>query len=142
MRRDLVVRAQEGDLDAFSALTAGRTPRLFSAARLILRDAELARAAVQDALLHGGVDIRGLREPDRFDAWLHRLLVRACYRAARRRRTREIAELKVSATSDAISGDTQSAVALRRRVATDEQSHDCPVLHEGVHHRDALPASV
>src|SRR3954453_23549859 len=113
MQRDHVVRAQEGDLDAFSALTAGRTPRLFSAARLILRDDELAADAVQDALLGPWVDIRALREPDRFNAWLHRLLVRACYRVAQRRRTREIVELKVSATSNAISGDSQGAVALR-----------------------------
>ena len=82
MQRDLVVRAQRGDLDAFSALTAGTTDRLFGAARLILRDDEHAADAVQDALLQAWLDIRGLRDPDRFDAWLHRLLVRACYRAA------------------------------------------------------------
>ena len=46
MQRDLVVRAQRGDLDAFSALTAGATNRLFGAARLILRDDEHAADAV------------------------------------------------------------------------------------------------
>jgi hypothetical protein len=70
-----VVRAQGGDLDAFSALTAGTTNRLFAAARLILRDDEHAADAVQDALLQAWLDVRGLRDPDRFDAWLHRLLV-------------------------------------------------------------------
>ena len=88
MQRDLVVRAQGGDLEAFSALTAGRTSRLFAVARLILRHDEQAADAVQDALLQAWLDLRGLRDPDRFDAWLHRLLVRACYRAARRRRDR------------------------------------------------------
>jgi hypothetical protein len=38
MQRDLVVRAQGGDLDAFSALTAGRTSRLYAVARLIGHD--------------------------------------------------------------------------------------------------------
>ena len=90
MQRDLVIRAQGGDLDAFSALTAGPTNRLFAAARLILRDDEHAADAVQDALLQAWLDLRGLRDPDRFDAWLHRLLIRACYRAARHRREREV----------------------------------------------------
>ena len=90
MQQDLVRRAQGGDLDAFSVLTAHRTDRLYAAARLILRDDERAADAVQDSLLQAWLDIRGLRDPERFDAWLHRLLVRACYRAAKRQRTREI----------------------------------------------------
>ena len=87
MQHDLVVQAQRGDVEAFSALTAGRTNRLYAAARLILRDDEQAADAVQDALLQAWLDLRSLRDPDRFDAWLRRLLVRACYRAAKRRRT-------------------------------------------------------
>lgn len=61
MQRDLVVRAQEGDVDAFAALTAGRIDRLYAAARLILRDDEQAADAVQDALLAEGVRDSGLR---------------------------------------------------------------------------------
>jgi RNA polymerase sigma-70 factor, ECF subfamily len=129
MQRDLVVRAQRGDLDAFSTLTAGRTARLYAAARLILRDDEQAADAVQDALLQAWLDLRGLRDPDRFDAWIHRLLVRACYRAAKRRRTREIVELKVSSSTDPVTLDTQHAVALRdelergfRRLSPDQRA--------------------
>jgi DNA-directed RNA polymerase specialized sigma24 family protein len=77
MQHDLVVRAHAGDLDSFAALTAGRTDRLFAVARLILRDDEQAADAVQDSLLQAWLNLRGLRDPDRFDAWLHRLLVRA-----------------------------------------------------------------
>lgn len=113
MQRDLVVRAQGGDLEAFSALTAGRIDRLFAAARLILRDDEPAADAVQDALLQAWLDLRGLRDPERFDAWLHRLLVRACYRAARRRRTREVVEIEVASIADPASPDTQRAFAVR-----------------------------
>jgi RNA polymerase sigma-70 factor (ECF subfamily) len=112
MQRDLVVRAQGGDVDAFSALTAGVTSRLYAAARLILRHDELAADAVQDALLLAWRDLRGLRDPDRFDAWLHRLLVRTCYRAARRRRDREVVELKVAMTHESATVDAQRAVAL------------------------------
>lgn len=113
MQRDLVVRAQGGDLEAFSALTAGRTSRLFAVARLILRHDELAADAVQDALLQAWLDLRGLRDPDRFDAWLHRLLVRACYRAARRRRDREVVEIAFDATQEPRTPDAQRGSALR-----------------------------
>ena len=49
-QRDLVIRAKEGDHDAFTSLVASSIARLDAAARLILRDGELARDAVQDAL--------------------------------------------------------------------------------------------
>src|SRR6476619_3952728 len=113
MQRDLVVRAQRGDLDAYSALTAGTTNRLVGAARLILRDDEHAADAVQDALLQAWLDLRGLRDPDRFDAWLHRLLVRACYRAAKRGRQRAVVELALDSTQEPTTPDAQRAVAVR-----------------------------
>jgi len=113
MQRDLVVRAQQGDIDAFSELTAGRTTRLYAAAHLILRDDGHASDAVQDALLQAWLDLRGLRDPDRFDAWLHRLLVRACYRAAKRHRSRQIVELQVASSVLQTIPDTQDSLAVR-----------------------------
>jgi RNA polymerase sigma-70 factor (ECF subfamily) len=113
MLQDLVVRAQAGDLEAFSELTSTHTDRLYAAARLILRDSEQAADAVQDALLQAWLDIRGLRDPERFDAWLRRLLVRACYRAAKRRRTREVHEIKAATTAERVTPDGQRALAVR-----------------------------
>ena len=57
MQRELVLQAQDGDLDAFSALTARITPRLYTVASLILRDEDAAADAVQDALLAGWQEI-------------------------------------------------------------------------------------
>ena len=88
MRRDLVERAMAGDHDAFSVLAGASIGRLFSAARLILRDDGRAEDATQEALVTAWRDLSALRDPDRFEAWLHRLLVRACYREARRGRRR------------------------------------------------------
>ena len=88
MRRDLVQRAMAGDHDAFSELARGVIGRLYAAARLILRDDAAAEDATQEALVAAWRDLSALREPDRFDAWVHRLLVRACYREARRGRRR------------------------------------------------------
>ena len=60
--------------------------RLYSVGRRILRDGNAAEDAVQEALIRGWRDLRSLREPDRFEAWMHRLLVRACQDQVRRRR--------------------------------------------------------
>ena len=96
MQRALVERARAGDLDAFTELVEAYGPRLVGIANLILRDAERAQDAVQDALLMGWRDIRALREPDAFEAWLRRLTVRACYAAARKERRRDAVELHVT----------------------------------------------
>ncbi|MFL5716793.1 MAG: RNA polymerase sigma factor [Chloroflexota bacterium] len=112
MQRDVVVRAQAGDVDAFSALTFDATKRLHATARLILREDEAAKDAVQDALLGAWLNLRSLRDPDRFDAWLHRLLINACYRTAKRRRVRDVVELTVSTDRDD-TPDVQRDLALR-----------------------------
>jgi RNA polymerase sigma-70 factor (ECF subfamily) len=113
MSDDLVQRAQAGDADAFSALTAPKMARLYAVAKLILRDEDHAADAVQDALLRAWTDLRGLRQPDRFDAWLRRILVRSCYRAAGRRRSRRVAEIKVRWAEDAVVSDAERDVAIR-----------------------------
>ena len=89
-QRGLVEQAREGDHDAFTALIDLTIARLDTAARLILRDPELARDAVQESLIRAWRDLPGLRDPDRFDAWLHRITVNACLDLARRRRRRVI----------------------------------------------------
>ncbi len=78
MDRDLVVRASGGDRDAFARLVATRITRLDAAARLITRDPERAKDAVQEAFARAWRDLPALRDPERFDAWLRRLLVNAC----------------------------------------------------------------
>ena len=103
MQRDLVERARRGDHDAFAELAGAAITRLDGAARLILRDPEQAKDAVQNALFRAWRDLPTLRDPDRFDAWLHRLLVRACIDEARRlRRHRVDVELTVSSSPSVI----------------------------------------
>lgn len=83
VQRELVERAQGGDRDAFNALASAAIARLYNLAQLMLGDADLAEDAVQETLVAAWRDLRGLRDADRFDAWLHRILVRAVYREAR-----------------------------------------------------------
>lgn len=84
MSRDLVERAMAGDHDAFSELARISIHRLYVIARLIVRDDARAEDATQEALVAAWRKLSALRDPDRFEAWLHRLLVNACYRESRR----------------------------------------------------------
>jgi hypothetical protein len=77
MQQELVERARRGDHDAFASLAGGAIFRLDAAARLILRDPDQAKDAVQETLVRAWRDLPTLRSPDRFDAWLHRLLYRS-----------------------------------------------------------------
>ena len=88
MTSDLVQRAQRGDGDAFEGLIRAAYDRLFATAHRILRDGDAAEDAVQDAIVRCWRDLRGLRDPNRFEAWLYRLLVNACRDQARRARRR------------------------------------------------------
>jgi RNA polymerase sigma-70 factor, ECF subfamily len=112
MDRDLVVRARDGDRDAFSRLAIGSLGRLNAVARLIVHDHLLAEDAVQDALVDAWRDLRGLRDPDRFDAWLNRLLVRACQNASKRDWRRRIVELPLGPTDGPATSDVQASLAI------------------------------
>ena len=68
MTADLVQRAQDGDGDAFEGLIRSAYDRLYATAHRILRDPESAQDAVQDAIVRCWRDVRGLRDPHRFDA--------------------------------------------------------------------------
>jgi len=78
MRRDLVEAARRGDHEAFEVLATSAGDRLYAVARLILRSSDLAEDAVQEALVRAWQQLPSLRDPDRFDAWLYRLVVNAC----------------------------------------------------------------
>ncbi|TME11457.1 MAG: sigma-70 family RNA polymerase sigma factor [Chloroflexi bacterium] len=104
MDRDLVEAARHGDREAYADLIRSRGDRFYALAQRILRDVDRAEDALQEALVIAWRDLPGLRDPDRFDAWLHRLVVRACLAEAARDR-RRISNLRalpidVPATTD------------------------------------------
>src|SRR6186997_15017 len=113
MQRDLVLRARSGDADAFAALAAGAFGRLYRTATLILRSNDRAADVVQEALTSAWVHIGAVRDPDRFDAWLHRLVVNACYGELRRAKRRELVEIHVPAPERRAHGDAQEVLAVR-----------------------------
>ena len=132
-QRRLVERAREGDHDAFAELVRASVARLDTAARLILRDNELARDAVQEGLFRAWRDLRSLRDPDRFDAWVYRLTVNACLDQMRRRRRRPI-EVEILEILEPTIPDLADAIAERALVddvmrKLDERGRSIIVLH-------------
>lgn len=115
MTAEAVRQAQHGDRRAFEELLAGRIDRLYATACLVLGDRTMAEDAVQEAMIRAWRSLRGLRNADRFDAWLHRVLVHACMDAARRaHRHRRERELPTSLVDNA---DVAKEVADRDAVA-------------------------
>jgi RNA polymerase sigma-70 factor (ECF subfamily) len=84
--RDLVERARRGDREAFTVLVHQVSDVLYSIAYRILRDPGLAEDALQNALVLAWRRIPKLRDPERFEAWIHRILVHACYDESQRAR--------------------------------------------------------
>lgn len=90
MHRALVVRAQQGDEQAFVALVREVGDTCMAIAYRILRDVDLAEDAVQSAIITAWRQLRALRDPDRFEGWLYKLLVHACYTEAKRARRHHV----------------------------------------------------
>lgn len=133
MDRYLIERAQAGDREAFASVAFALNARLYGVAHRILRDAEAAGDAVQEALVRIWRDLPSLREPERLDAWSYRLLVRACYDEMRKRRGRPPVLHLLPGDDGAIDGSI-SAVADRdqlerafRNLSSDQRA--AVVLH-------------
>lgn len=90
MDTDLVIRARSGDHGAFSEIVGSIARRFHGVAYAILRDASLAEDAAQAAMVNVWRDLPRLRDPDRFEAWSHRILLNACYGEGRRARWRGV----------------------------------------------------
>jgi RNA polymerase sigma-70 factor (ECF subfamily) len=112
MQQELVERARRGDHDAFAVLAGAALFRLDAAARLILRDPDQAKDAVQETLVRAWRDLPTLRSPDRFDAWLHRLLYRACIDEARRLRRHHV-DVELTPIDSPVVGDMTSSITDR-----------------------------
>jgi len=112
---DLVERAQRGDHDAFDLLARSSIDRLYAIASRVLRNPAAAEDAVQECLVRAWRDLRALRDPARFEAWLYRLLLNAC-RDEQRRSQRRPKVVDIG-TATPIASDDLAGVAQRDELA-------------------------
>ena len=112
MDRSIVERAQRGEREAYEALVRAASRRLYLTAHRIVRDADLADDATQAALVSMWRELPGLRDPDRFEAWLYRLVFRACIDMVRRRGRRPM-EVELLPIDGPAGGDMASLIADR-----------------------------
>jgi RNA polymerase sigma-70 factor, ECF subfamily len=136
MLEQLVERARGGDHDAFSQLVDLLGDRCYAIAVGILRDRERAEDAVQQSLMLAWRDLPRLRDTERFEAWLHRLLTRTCYEEARRFRrwSARVVRLEVDGSGPARSDSSVTAAdrdALERAFGRLSPEHRAVVL---LHH--------
>jgi RNA polymerase sigma-70 factor (ECF subfamily) len=141
MSRDLVRRAQAGDRDAYEALARGAAQRLSLVASRILRDSDAAEDAVQQTLVAIWRDLPSLRDPDRFEAWTYRMVVRACRNEGRRERRMRVEIVDISddirATGDHV-GDLAVRDQLGRAFDALSRDHRTVVV---LHHLVGLPVA-
>jgi RNA polymerase sigma-70 factor, ECF subfamily len=142
----LVVRARQGDRQAFAELARASGARLDAAARLILRDPDLAQDAVQETLIRAWRGLPGLRDPGAFDHWLHSLLTRSCLDLMRRRR-RRVVEVELQPIHEPAATDPTALVSDREAVdrllaRLDPDARAVVVLHYYLDHPVPMVASM
>ena len=139
MDRDLVERARSGDSDAYDALVRASADRLYATAYRIVRDGDLADEAVQQTLVQIWRELPSLRDPDRFEAWTYRLIVRFCHVDSRRARRKGVREIRMDESTPAASdafADADLRDQLDRALARLSLDHRTVVV---LHHYSGLP---
>ena len=114
MDADLVRRAQRGDEAAFAVIADSVIDRFLGAAERILRDPQLAEDATQQALVNVWRSLPDLRDPERFEAWAYRALVRECYAESKRRRRHD--EVPLQPSDRQVVPDSLLSLAERDRI--------------------------
>lgn len=137
-RADLVVRARSGDPEAFEALIRAAGDHLLAVARKILRDPDAAEDALQQAIIRAWRRLPQLRDPDRFDAWLYRILVMACYAEVNRTRrfAGHVRTLRPAQVQDDIAGHIADREALEQAFHALTPAHRAVIV---LHHFAGLP---
>jgi len=137
--RVLVEQAQRGERDAYEALARASASRLYRIASRIVRDPDVAEDAVQQTLVAMWRELPSLRDPDRFESWTYRLVVRFCLTESRRARRTGVREVRIDeltpARTDAFA-ESDLRDQLDRALAELSPEHRAVVV---LHHYSGLP---
>ena len=146
LQREMVELAQTGDRDAFAALAGSVVDRLYATAVLILHDHALAEDATQETIVRAWRDLPSLRDPDRFYAWMRRLLTNVCADEGRRQRRRG-AETTLLPIHEPAIGDSSEALVSQdalerafRRLSGEQRAVVVLHYYEGLSQREVADA--
>ncbi|MGH2531181.1 MAG: sigma-70 family RNA polymerase sigma factor [Thermomicrobiales bacterium] len=110
----LVVKARAGDVDAFTELVRVYQAMAFGYAYSSLGDFHLAEDAVQQAFITAYRNLRRLRQPERFPAWLRGIVRFECSHLRRKHR--------VSTVSLDLAGNVASSIAGPAQLAEEREA--------------------
>lgn len=98
--RTVLARAARGETAAFEELVATRLDRVYRLAFAILRTEADATDIAQQAFITAWRGLPRLRDRDRFDAWLSRIVVNLCRDELRRRGRHALHEIPIEVDED------------------------------------------
>lgn len=116
--REIIVEAQAGRPDAFELLVERHGPDIYRMAAAIVGPDE-ARDVAQETFIAAWRELPRLRDPDRFEPWLRRILVNRSRNALRTRRRRPAVSLSQPGPADTLAGQVDFREAADARQALD-----------------------
>lgn len=99
---EIIRRVLDGDSDAFRFLVARYRSRFSRFAIHMLGNRQDAEEALQDAFFRAYRALARCRDPERFDAWLFRILANRCRTAGARRQRRELVLVHDASVLDSV----------------------------------------
>ena len=84
--RDLILKAQRGDVDGYNLLVSRWEKRIFNYLLRLVRNREDAMDLCQDVLLKVYQNLRKLEDPARFAPWMYRIAHNEAYSMLRRKK--------------------------------------------------------
>lgn len=116
--REIVIEAQAGRVEAFEVLVERHGPEIYRVASAIVGPDD-ARDVAQETFIAAWRELPRLRDPDRFEPWLRRILVNRSRNALRARRRRPALSLSVPGPADDLAAPRDFRDAADARQALD-----------------------
>jgi RNA polymerase sigma-70 factor (ECF subfamily) len=116
---ELVALTQDGNLHAFNRLAERWGTSLYRFACRVLGNPEDARDVSQEALVKAYVNIRRLRDPDKFRPWVHHIALNLCRDRQRSRHARVTTE----SYAEGEPGEVHIVRRGRSPAAPDQEAH-------------------
>lgn len=101
----LVAASRRGDQQAFAQLVRRHRDRHARFAARMLGDQDEAEDVLQSVFMRAWRHLARCEDPERFGAWLHRIVVNECRTFATRRGQRELKLVRDEASLDALASD-------------------------------------